>query len=65
MRLKLQIIKPGVSSYLVILIGSLFFAVGLPLFFLFKPSSYLFEIGGVVLVVAILALVSGLSEIAN
>ena len=57
--------KSSVNYYLFFVIAVVLFALGLPLFLFFRPSSYQFEAGGVVLLAAIVSMLSGLGEIAK
>ena len=52
--------KPGFNHYLGIVIAFVLFAAGVPFFIFFAPSSFLFEIGGFMMLTSLLAFVAGL-----
>jgi hypothetical protein len=45
------------------MVSILLFVTGVPLFFLFKTSSFLFQVGGVVLLASMIGLICGLGNI--
>jgi hypothetical protein len=66
MRQKPKSIKDGpAGNYLSLVIAVALFVAGLPMFFDYKPNSYLFVIGGVLLLAAIFILIHGAKTLAT